>query len=429
MRDTDRRGLAVPIRPEVVVREPIGSGTVVLIRRQAANPSVALLGYLRAGAMLDPAGREGLALLTSSMLTRGTAAHTSQSLAEVLDSIGASLSVRADLEGTAISAQCLAEDADQILELMSEVVMRPTFPPEEIEKQRGRIITGIREGRLDTRVAAEKAFRDAAYPPEHPYHRTAEGEEESVATITRDDLVTFHRRHFRPEGFVIAVVGDLAPEQILGRLRTLWDGWRPLGAVDMSVAPEIGPAASVQRRVVPIPGKTQADIVLGVPGFTRMSPDFYPGMIADLILGRLGLMGRLGATVRDEEGLAYYVYSQAQAGFLAGPWAVRAGVSPRNVDRAIEGILREIRGLQREPVRDGELADAQNYLIGSLAVRLETNAGIAQALLEIELFDLGLDYLLRYPGLIRSVTPQAIGAAASRYLDLNGYTVAMAVPA
>jgi len=429
MRDTDRRGLAVPIRPEVVVREPIGSGTVALIRRQAANPSVALLGYLRAGAMLDPAGREGLALLTSSMLTRGTAAYTSQSLAEVLDSIGASLSVRADLEGTAISAQCLAEDADQVLALMSEVVMRPTFPPEEIEKQRGRIITGIREGRLDTRVAAEKAFRDAAYPPEHPYHRTVEGEEESVATITRDDLVTFHRRHFRPEGFVIAVVGDLAPEQILGRLRTMWDGWRPLGAVDLSVPPEIGPASSVQRRVVPIPGKTQADIVLGVPGFTRMSPDFYPGMIADLILGRLGLMGRLGATVRDEEGLAYYVYSQAQAGFLAGPWAVRAGVSPRNVDRAVEGILREIRGLQREPVRDGELADAQNYLIGSLAVRLETNAGIAQALLEIELFDLGLDYLLRYPGLIRSVTPQAIGAAASRYLDLNGYTVAMAVPA
>jgi zinc protease len=312
---------------------------------------------------------------------------------------------------------------------MREVVTQPTFPPDEIEKQRGRIITGIREGRLDTRVAAEKAFREAAYPPEHPYHRMSEGEEESVAAITRDDLVTFHRRHFRPEGFVVAVVGDLVPERILGRLRTLWDGWRPLGAVDTGVPPEAGPAPSVERRTVSIPGKTQADIVLGVPGFARTSPDFYPGVVADLILGRLGLMGRLGATVRDQEGLAYYVYSQAQAGFLAGPWAVRAGVNPRNVDRAVEGILREIRGLQREPVRDGELADAQNYLVGSLAVRLETSAGIAQALLEIELFDLGLDYLLRYPPLIRSVTPEAIGGVASRYFDLNGYTVAMAVPA
>jgi zinc protease len=126
--------------------------------------------------------------------------------------------------------------------------------------------------------------------------------------------------------------------------------------------------------------------------------------------------------------LAYYVYSQAQTGFLAGPWAVRAGVNPRNVDRAIEGILREIRGLQHEPVRGGELPDAQNYLVGSLAVRLETDAGIAQALLEIETFDLGLDYLAQYPALIRGVTPEAIGGAATRYFDLNGYTVATAVP-
>ena len=193
--------------------------------------------------------------------------------------------------------------------------------------------------------------------------------------------------------------------------------------------PPVRAASSVQRKAVAIPGKAQADIVLGVPGFSRLSPDFYSAMMADLILGRLGLMGRLGASVRDEEGLAYYVYSQAQAGFLAGPWAVRAGVNPKNVDRTVEGIVREIRGLQREPVRNGELPDAQNYVIGSLALRLETDAGVAQALLEIEVFGLGLDYLLRYPGLIRSVTPEAIGAAASRYWNLSGYTVAMAVPA
>lgn len=429
MPEAGRHGLAVPVSPDLVVREPIGNGAVALIRRQPANPSVAVAGYLRAGAMADPVDRQGLALLTSAMLTRGTVSYTSQRLAETLDSIGASLNVRADMEGAVIAAQCLAEDADRVLELMSEVVMQPTFPPEEIEKQRGRIITGIREGRLDTRAAADKAFRQAAYPPAHPHHRTPEGEEESVSAITRDDLVMFHRRHFRPEGCVIAIVGDLAPEQVVGRLKALWDGWRPLGAAHTAAPPDVGPAPSVQRRVVSIPGKTQADIVLGEPGFARTSPDFYAGMIADLILGRLGLMGRLGATVRDEEGLAYYVYSQAQAGFLPGPWAVRAGVNPRNVDRAVEGILREIRGLQREPVRDGELSDAQNYLTGSLAVRLETNAGIAQALLEIELFNLGLDYLLRYPGLIRAVTPEAIGAAAARYLDLNGYTAAIAVPA
>src|SRR5207302_445883 len=135
-------------------------------------------------------------------------------------------------------------------------------------------------------------------------------------------------------------------------------------AVEAVVPPPVRPASSVQRTAVAIPGKAQADIVLGVPGFSRLSQDYYSAMMADLILGRLGLMGRLGASVRDEEGLAYYVYSQAQAGFLAGPWAVHAGVSPRNVERAVEGIVREIRGLQREPVRGGELRDARRVRAG-----------------------------------------------------------------
>jgi zinc protease len=189
------------------------------------------------------------------------------------------------------------------------------------------------------------------------------------------------------------------------------------------------PAEAVQRREVDLPGKTQADIVLGVPGFNRTSPEYYAGMMADLILGRLGLMGRLGATVRDEMGLAYYVFSQAQAGFFGGPWAVRAGVNPANVARAIDGILREIDGLQREPARGDELRDARDYVTGSLALRLETDGGLAQALLEIELFDLGLDYLLRFPALIAAITPEQMGDVARRYLRPDGYTVATAVPA
>jgi zinc protease len=429
MREITAQESAVPITPESVVRRPFGAGSVALIRERQVNASVTILGHTRAGAMYDPPAKEGLALFASSMLTRGTAAYTSQSLALLLDSLGASLTVSADLEGVTVSARCLAEDAERMLEVLAEVLARPTFPLDEVEKQRVRIITGIREGRLDTRVAAEKAFRALAYPLPHPHHRTSEGEEETVSAVTRDDLVAFHRRYYRPDGVILVVVGEVTPARILEQLETLWEEWRPSGTVDPIEPPAAGPAPAVQRRVVEIPGKTQADIVLGVPGFSRLSPDFYPAMMADLILGRLGMMGRLGATVRDEEGLAYYVYSQAQAGFLAGPWAVRAGVSPRNLDRAVEGIVREIRGLQREPVRDGELSDAQNFLIGSLAVRLETDAGVAQALSEIELFALGLDYLLRYPALIRSVTPEAIGAAASRYLRLDGYTLAMAVPA
>ncbi|HLY22928.1 MAG TPA: pitrilysin family protein [bacterium] len=420
---------AVPITPETVTRRQLPNGAVVLVRESHAHPALTVRGYLPAGVRVDPPGRDGLAVLAASMLTRGTARHTSQELALELDSMGASVGVSADIEGAGFSARCLAEDAERVLELLTEVLLRPTFPPEEVEKQRGKIITAIRESRLDTRAAADKAFRAAAFPHGHPHHRPAEGEEETVAAVTRDDLAAFHRQRYRPDGLVVTVVGDAAAEWVVDRLARAFEGWGPAAAPAPPPVPAAGPAPSVQRRRVEIPGKTQADVVLGVPGFPRTSPDYYAGMMADLILGRLGLMGRLGARVRDEEGLAYYVYSQAQGGFFGGPWAVRAGVNPANVARAIEGILREIEGFHREPARGDELRDARDYLTGSLALRLETDGGIAQALLELELFDLGLDYLPRFPALINGVTPEQMGEVARRYLRLDGYTVATAVPA
>jgi zinc protease len=419
----------LPITPETVTRRQLAGGAVVLVREHHTHPALTVRGYLPAGVRADPPGRDGLAVLTASMLTRGSAAHTSQELALELDSIGASLGVSSDIEGAGFSARCLSEDAARVLDLLTEVLRGPVFPPDEVEKQRAKLITGIRESKLDTRAEADRAFRAAAYPAGHPHHRPAEGDEETVAAITRDDLVAFHRRRYRPDGLVVAVVGDVEAGRVIDRLARAFDEWHPDPAPETPPVPSAGPAASVQRRRVEIPGKTQADIVLGVPGFARTSPDYYAGMMTDLILGRLGLMGRLGATVRDEEGLAYYVYSQAQAGFFGGPWAVRAGVNPANVGRATEGILREIEGLQREPVRGDELRDARDYVTGSLALRLETDGGIAQALLELELFDLGLDYLTRFPALIAAVTPEQMGDVARRYLRLDGYTVATAVPA
>jgi len=428
VREAPLRHPVVPITPESVTRQRLGDGAVALVRENRANSSVTVRGFLRAGAQSDPAGRDGLAIFTASMLTRGTVAHTSESLALELDSLGASLSVRADTEGATFAVRCLAEDVTHLLDLLAEVLVHPTFPSAEVEKQRAKIITAIRESQHDTRVAAEKAFRAAAYPAAHPHHRIPDGEEETIEAISQADLAAFHRRWYQPQGAVVTVVGDVSAPRVLAHLQAAFGGWQG-GAPPASAVPSVGPAASVQRRTVAIPGKTQADIVLGVPGFSRTSPEYYAGMMADLILGRLGLMGRLGSKVRDEEGLAYYVYSQAQAGFIAGPWAVRAGVNPRNLDKAIDGILREIEGLKREPVRDGELTDAQEYLIGSLAVRLETDAGIALALLEIELFQLGLDYLLRFPAVIRAVTPDEIKAVATRYFAPHGYTVSAAIPA
>src|SRR2546428_7400731 len=150
-------------------------------------------------------------------------------------------------------------------------------------------------------------------------------------------------------------------------------------------------------------GKTQSDIVLGAPGVARTDPWYYETMMANLLLGQLGMMGRLGDRVRERQGMAYYAFSDLRAGLLAGPWVVRAGVNPANESAAIEGILGEIRRFQDGGPEDAELAYARDFLIGSQAVRLETNPGIAHLLPDVGVFGLGLVSPLPYPGLFRGI--------------------------
>jgi zinc protease len=150
--------------------------------------------------------------------------------------------------------------------------------------------------------------------------------------------------------------------------------------------------------------------------------------LTNTVLGVFGMMGRLGDNVREDQGLAYYVYSRLEAGLGAGAWSATAGVNPANVQRAIDGILHEVRRLRDEPVPADELADSQSFLSGSMPLRLETNEGVAQTLLDIERHNLGFDYLLRYADLVNAVTVRDLQEMAQKYLDPEVYALAIAGP-
>jgi zinc protease len=167
---------------------------------------------------------------------------------------------------------------------------------------------------------------------------------------------------------------------------------------------------------------------LGWPALARRDPDFMKAYLANTVLGIFGMMGRLGDSVRDEQGLAYYVYSRLEAGLGVGPWVAIAGVNPANVERTIDGILHEVGRLRDERVPEEELADSQAYLTGSMPLRLETNEGISATLLEMERHGLGLDYLQRYEGLVRAVTSEDMQEMARTYLDPKVYVLAVAGP-
>ncbi|HMP40989.1 MAG TPA: insulinase family protein [Roseiflexaceae bacterium] len=176
-------------------------------------------------------------------------------------------------------------------------------------------------------------------------------------------------------------------------------------------------------------GKVQSDVIWAVHGLTRASPDYYAASVANMILGRIGLGGRLGNNVREEQGLAYYCGSSIDADLGAGPWAALAGVHPSNVERTIEAMAHEIRQFAADGPTPDELSDARDYMTGSMVLGLETNDGIAGTLLGIERYQLGLDYVEQYPHLINAIDHDQVVAVARRYLSATDYIVVVAGPA
>lgn len=417
---------AVPITPETVTRSELPNGLVVLAHEQPGTGMVAWHGYVKAGAMYD-GDRSGLARFAAALLQRGTERRTSQEIAESLEGMGAQVAIAANMEVVAVGLRVMREDARAALEILGDVLVHPAFPPAEVEKVRGELVTGLRIAAQDTRMVAERTARRLMFPAGHPYARLAEGDEGTVGALRRDELAAFHARHHRPEATILAAVGDLPPGETLELAAEVFAPWPRGGRWHLPHVPPLAPPAAPQRGEVRLAGKIQSDIVLGAPALARTDPAYYELMMANLILGQIGMMGRLGDSVRERQGMAYYAYGDLRAGLLAGPWWVRAGVNPQHEARAVESILEEIRRFQQGGPTEEELGDARNFVIGSQALRLETNPGIAQALADIELFELGLDFMVRYPQIIRGLTREGITKAAGRF-PLEAYTIGVAGP-
>jgi zinc protease len=418
----------LPITPETITRTVLDNGLVVLVKDNPNNASVTLRGRLCAGGLYDTDKTSGLAHLATAALQRGTRKRTFQKLNEELDRFGMSFGIGAGMETIGFGGKALVEDFDRLLDVVADVLMHPIFPRAETEKLRREILTDLKEADQDTQHVAYREFRALCYPASHPYHRLSEGRAATVKRLSLEALRDFHARYFRPDVTTLVVVGDVRARQAIEKIERKLGKWKVRGKPDAYAIPDAPKPKQIAHKEMPLAGKTQADVVLGYPGLRRTDPDFYALSIGDLIFGRLGLYGRLGANVRDRQGLAYYVYSSVEASLGAGPWAVHAGVNPKNLVRAIDGILAEIKRLRSEPVTQDELDEARDFLTGSLALRLETNDGVAATLGDIELYDLGLDYLQRYPNIVRSITAEQILVAAQKYAQIENYALAIAGP-
>lgn len=406
----------------------LANGLRVLVRENHSSPSVVFDAFLPGGSVLEPTHQAGLSSFAASMLMRGTEHRTFDQINDAVESVGAALSISSGRHAVVIGGKSLAEDFSLLLDTLGDCLQFPSFPAEYVERVRGQRLTSLQERDNNTRAVASLLFRQLAYPSTHPYSRPIEGFQDTIAALSRDEIVDFYSRTYGPSGGILVVVGAVEAAEAVRRVQEALGNWQGQALPSVQFPDLSLPTAVVAEEKV-LAGKTQSDIVLGVPALRRDDPDYYAARLADTVLGRFGMMGRLGDNVREKLGLAYYSYSGLEAGKQPGPWTVVAGVDPANVDRCLAAVDEELARLGTEPVPGPELEDSKAFLTGSLPLRLETNEGVSQTILDMAWYDLGLNHLLRYSDLIRGISPEQVRAVTAKYLKPQAYALAVAGPA
>jgi zinc protease len=413
--------------PETITRRELPNGVTVLARESFSSPSVVLTGYVLAGSLDETPEQAGLADLAASALLRGTARWSFNEIYQQIESVGASLGIGSSKHVTSFQGKALAEDLGLLLGLLSEALLHPTFPEIQVDRLKGEKLTGLAIRDQDTGARAGMAFDELVYP-DHPYRVPDDGYPETVGPLTSEDLRAFHGRHYGPRGMAVAVVGAVEADAAVDAVQAHLGSWTNPGQPHPSELPPVQAPQGLLRRDVPLPGKSQCDVVLGSPGPRRADPDYLAAALGNNILGRFGLYGRIGDAVRESAGLAYYAYSSIGGGPGPDPWQVNAGVNPANVERAVGLIRREIGRFAARRVSTEELDENQAHFTGRLPLQLESNEGVAGALVHLERFGLGLDYYQRYPGLVQAITRDQILEVARRFLDPDRLAVAVAGP-
>jgi zinc protease len=408
-------------------RKRLGNGSLIIAKESRVTPAVTISASVSSGTESDPPALPGVAHFLSRVIDRGTESKTADEIAELLDSRGVSLSVAAMRHAFVLSCTCLAEDFSTLLALVADVMRNPSLPEQEIATRRGEIITGIRQDQDSPAMVAVEEELALLYPNGHPYGQKAKGTIETVELIDRPALARMHSDRFSPSELVVVCVGDVDAARAVDETAKVFGDWRGHPLAPALVASPL-PVTARRQAVFPMMNKSQADIAYGFNTIARRDPAYYAFSLMNNVLGQYALGGRLGDSIRERQGMAYYVFSAFEPNIGQGPLVIRAGVNPANVDRAIASIDEEVRRMAANGLTAQELADSKRYLVGSMPRMLETNGGIASFLQTCEQFGLGMDHDLRLPEMLNAVSLEQANEVARRFLVPERATITIAGP-
>ncbi len=404
-----------------IQRMVLPNQAVLLVSEEHALPFVTFQLLIDAGSQKDSPGQGGLARLTAKGLLLGTAKRTAMAINEELDFMGASLDSSAGRDYVNLSLRVLKKDMEKGMDLFLEVLTQPVFPQEEMKKEMEKTLAAIQAEEDQPEEVAEKAFQENLYL-QGPYRHPVEGTKDSLPRITREDVVRFYQKFYHPGNAILAVVGDISQEEIKTRVFPSLEKWPQGKTSGGSLKTEFakGPkTVKIDRSL------TQANIVLGQSGVSRDNPDFYALTVMNYILGGGGFSSRLMEEVRNKRGLAYSVASFFDPGKYPGSFQIVLQTKNTSAREAISLAREQMERIRKEMVSEKELEGAQKYLVGSFPMRLDTQGKLANFLLQVEYYGLGLDYPARYPKLIQSVSREEILRVAQKYLHPDNYILAI----
>jgi zinc protease len=423
----DSQKMKNTLGPDTISTLTLENGAMVLSFSNMNSHSIYMIGILNGGGSLDPSEKTGLAHFTANLLSRGTQNLSFSDFHSQLESAGANLVFSCGSQHAWFRGKALAEDVELLFRLTSDGLRNPSFNQEYIGRLRNQLIAGLTIRDQDTSEMASLLLDQHLFPG-HPYGQPIDGHIETIQSITRSDIVQFHNQVYSPADMIIVVAGAVDEQEIRDLSEKYFSSWKAGTAAQFKKPLIPPPPANIIRKHKFIEGKSQVDLLMGCFSPVRTSPDYMPVFIGNNILGQFGLMGRIGKVVRSKSGLAYYASSSVSAWSDVGTWIFSAGVNPENMKKTINLIRKEIKQFVKSHVTDQELDNSKSHLIGRMPMSLESNAGLANAILTMQRFKLGFDYFQKYTTRIKSITAKQILAASQKYLRADRLVITSAGP-
>jgi zinc protease len=405
-----------------IQKRQLSNGLPVWMVELHEVPVVQVNLVVLSGSGADPVGKYGIASMTAAMLSQGAGTRSALEIADAVDFLGADLEATSAIDSSAVRLHVPVARLADALPILADVALRPTFPKEELERSTKQRLTSLLQARDDPPSIASLTFSHVLFGPTHRYGTATSGNAETIKSFTVDDLRAFYASAFRPTNATLLVVGDVTPDKAMPLLESSFGGWKVSAAA--ATTPKLPPVhepATRQVYLVDKPGAAQSQIRIGWIGVPRSTPDYFPILVLNTILGG-SFSSRLNMNLREQHGYAYGAGSSFDMRSSAGPFVASAGVQTDKTSEALKEFFNELTGILK-PVPPDELTRAKNYVALRFPTGFETTGDISRRLEDALVYHLPDDYFSKYVQNIEAVTAADVQRVAQKYVQPNRFAV------